>query len=440
MKHDERRWMLATLLLMAVLLVAGGALLRGFVARTLKADATVHLAFLDLALRDRSRYLASTLQEARERGRWPDDLAAVLTRNHADYNRDIFLQVFEPDGQPVAASANAPEHLALSSVARREGTRSLRWLTEETTDTSGRRWRLVTYPVYLGDPNDPDAQVVGFAQAGLPLPDADRALRRLTGTLVLALAGFGVVLVLVLRGGVRVAAEELRASQHRFIGDAAHELGTPLAVLRGEIDIALRRERTAPEYRVALQSCREEIERLTRLSENLLALASADAKQPLIHPAPCDAVDIVRVIHSRYARVAAEKQVVFEQATPDSLPWHADATAMEQVLGNLVVNAIRHTPAGERVTIRAVRDHAGTHLEVSDTGEGIPPAHLPRLFSRFHRVDKARHRSAGGAGLGLSIVKALVEAHGGQVRVRSELGRGSTFTCTFPPGATPTPS
>jgi signal transduction histidine kinase len=113
---------------------------------------------------------------------------------------------------------------------------------------------------------------------------------------------------------------------------------------------------------------------------------------------------------------------------------------MEQVLGNLVANAIRHTPPGERVLVRAVRDDGGIHLEVSDTGEGIPPAHLPRLFSRFHRVDKARTRSAGGAGLGLSIVKALVEAHGGQVRVHSELGQGSTFTCTFPPGATPLPS
>lgn len=439
MSRDERTLILWSTLLVAALLALGGTLLRGFVARTLHADAKVHLAFLDLALRDRSRYLASTLQDARERGRWPENLADILTRNHADYNRDIFLQVFEPDGQPVAASANTPEHLGLSSITRREGTRALRWLTEETADATGRRLRLVTYPVYLGNPNEPDVRVVGFAQAGLPLPGADRAVGRFTWTLAAALAGFGALFVAALSGGIRAAAgrlrresESLRAAQHRFIADAAHELGTPLAVLRGEIDIALRRERGAADYRTALHSCREEIERLARLSENLLALASADAGQPVILPAPCDAAAIARAVHSRFAAAAAEKPLTFRLETPDSIPWDADALAIEQALGNLVGNALRHTPAGENVTLRTARELDEVVFQVIDTGEGIPPPHLPLIFERFHRVDKARSRSTGGAGLGLAIVKTFVEAHGGKITVQSELGRGSVFTCRFP--------
>ena len=110
----------------------------------------------------------------------------------------------------------------------------------------------------------------------------------------------------------------------------------------------------------------------------------------------------------------------------------ADALAVEQILGNLVSNGLRHTPPGESVEIKVVRVEGQIVFSVTDKGEGIPPLHLPRLFERFHRVDRARSRGSGGAGLGLAIVKTLVQALGGVVEVTSELGKGSAFTCRFP--------
>ena len=164
----------------------------------------------------------------------------------------------------------------------------------------------------------------------------------------------------------------------------------------------------------------------------MLALATSDAGHALVHGAPCDAADIARTVHGRFARIAGEKQVSFTLSAPEALPWSADAVAIEQILGNLVSNALRHTPAGDSVALSVEKKDDAIVFEITDTGEGIPPAHLPLLFARFHRVDKARSRSAGGAGLGLAIVKTLVGAHGGSVTVESHLGRGSRFTCRFP--------
>jgi signal transduction histidine kinase len=439
MNRDERRLIIYSSLLMLALLALAGVLLRNYVARTLVADANVQTAFLDLALRDRSRYLAETLQSDRQQGRWPENLADILTRNHADYNRDIFIQVFEADGRLAAASVNTPSGTTLSPKAQRVGREELHWLSDETKGADGRTLRLVTYPIYIGAPDDPKAQALGFAQAGLTLPDAARAVSVFTWTMIPALAGFGILFVIALRAAAGAASHRLRreaaslnASQQRFIGDAAHELGTPLAILRGEMDIALRRERSAEDYRAALVSCREEIERLSGLSENLLTLATADAGQQLVQPAPCDAVEIARAVHQRFARFAAGKDIAFTLAAPESLPWSADAVAVGQILGNLVSNALRHTPPGESVALTVARESHAIVFQVTDTGEGIPPAHLPRIFERFHRVDKARSRAGAGAGLGLAIVKSFVEAHGGTVAVTSEVGKGSTFTCRFP--------
>ena len=432
--RDERRPIFHAALLVIVLLAIAGMLLRGYVARTIEGDVKVQIALLDLALRDRSRYLAELLGTDRETGPWRENLESVLTKNHADFNRDIFIQVFEADGALVAASANTPATLRLSPKALLGPVREHRWMTDELTGPDGRAVRTVTFPIIGSNPT----RVFGFTSAGLPLPDAARAVARFTWVMFAALAGIGFLFVIALRAAVLAAAHRLRgemesvaAAQQRFVADAAHELGTPLAVLRGEMDIALRRERSTADYRAALESCREEIERLSRLSENLLSLATADAGQAVVHRAACDAAAIARTVHSRFARVAAEKEVSFTLSAPDTLPWTADAMAIEQVLGNLVSNALGHTPSGDSVALSVEKTADEIVFRVADTGEGIPPAHLPQLFNRFHRVDKARSRSAGGAGLGLAIVKTLVEAHGGTVAVMSELGKGSRFECRF---------
>jgi signal transduction histidine kinase len=439
MNRDERRLLLYLSLLVAALLVAAGFVLRSFVAQTLAGDAKVQLAFLDLALRDRSRYLAETLQPERANDRWPHNLADILTKNHADYNRDIFLQVFTTEGSLVAASANTPPQMELSPRARREGLQRLNWLTDDIINADGKLHRIVTYPIFLGDPTLPETKVHGFSQAGLPMPDSRRALRQFTWVMFGTLAGFGVLFVIALRAAVAAATQRLQremavvqSSQHRFIGDAAHELGTPLAILQGEMDIALRRERSAEEYRLALLSCREEIERLSRLSENLLALATADAGENLLHYAPMDAAVLAQRVHQRFLRVAEDKGVQFYCHAIPPIAAIADAIALEQILSNLISNALRHTPSGDVVTLAASVNSTQLVFTVTDTGEGIPAHHLPRLFDRFHRVDKPRARALGGAGLGLAIVKTLVEAHRGTITVKSEVGKGSTFTCEIP--------
>jgi signal transduction histidine kinase len=439
MNRDDRRLLAGFTLLILGLLALGGWQLRSYVARTLAGEAKVQMALLDLALRDRSRYLAEILGPTRASGRWPRELENILTRHHADYNRDIFMQVFEADGRPVAASSNAPPGLPLSSAAQRRAWRDPGWQTDEAVDAEGRALRLITYPVHTGLGTETGFTVLGFAQAGLVLPDAPRAVARFTWVLIVSLAGFALLFVLgfwlavtASSSRMRREAAALQAAQHRFVGDAAHELGTPLAVLRGEIDIALRRERTTDEYRAALASCREEIERLSRLSENLLALATADSGQTLLHAVPCDAAALVRGVQARFARLAAERNIILTVSAPETLPWVADQLAIEQVLGNLVTNALRHTPSGESVVLSVAAEGGVMIFVVADTGEGIPPAHLPLIFDRFHRVDKARSRAGGGAGLGLAIVKTLVEAHGGTVSVESELGQGTRFTVRLP--------
>jgi signal transduction histidine kinase len=436
MNRDERRLIALFAVLVGGLLALTGLVLRGWVSRTLDAEEKVNLAFLDLSLRDRSRYLGDQLSDhiAENQG-WPESLADLLTRNHADYNRDIFMQVFALNGSLVAQSANTPPSVALSADAAAEQG----WKARDVRGSGGRPMRLVVYPIYTGLGTDAGMKFHGYAQAGLLLPDGERALARFTWVMVASLVGFGALFVVGLRASVLAAAQRLRresegvqAAQQRFVADAAHELGTPLAVLRGEIDLALRRERSADDYRAALTSCREEIERLSRLSENLLSLASADAGQPIIQREQCDAAAVARVVYMRFARTAEEKGVAFSLSGATALPCNADAIAIEQVLGNLVSNALRHTPAGESVALSAASENGAIIFKVTDTGEGIPPAHLSRLFDRFHRVDKSRNRSVGGAGLGLAIVKTLAEAHGGTIATESTLGRGSTFTFRFP--------
>jgi signal transduction histidine kinase len=435
---DQRLYPTFAIALLA-LLVGAGLILRGLVERAVARDTKADLALLDLALRDRSRYLADVLQTRGGSRPWPENLAEVLTRSHADYNRDIFVQVFEVDGRLVAESANTPAGVALSPTTLNEGPRALRWITADVRDSQSRPLRLVTYPVYRGDPTDPAVKAIGYAQAGLPLPDPASTVRRVTWILAGTLGALGLLCLVAMRWLVSSAArslkqeaEAMQAAQHRFLGDAAHELGTPLAILRGEIDIALRRERGASEYRDALASCREEIERLSRLSENLLALASADSGASLIELELCDASAVARTVHARFASVASERQIDFCLQAPDSIPWRADSVAIEQVLSNLVANALRHTPAQETVELDLTATSGEIVFTVRDTGEGIPAAHLLLIFERFHRVDKARSRHAGGAGLGLALVKTLVEAHRGSIGVQSELGKGTTFTVRFP--------
>ena len=226
--------------------------------------------------------------------------------------------------------------------------------------------------------------------------------------------------------------EAAHVSQHRFVADASHELRTPLTILRGEIEVALRRPRSPEEYAEVLQSSREEIERLSRLAENLLTLARADAGDALVRREPVNVADVAREVCGKLSTLSEQRKVPLACEAPDAAVISGDAVALAQIVFNLAENALRYTPAGERVTVSVAAREGEVVVEIEDQGSGIGAEHLPHLFERFYRVDKARSREFGGVGLGLSIVKTLAEAHGGRVEVRSEVGKGSTFTVRLP--------
>jgi heavy metal sensor kinase len=230
--------------------------------------------------------------------------------------------------------------------------------------------------------------------------------------------------------------EHAQNSQRRFVADASHELRTPLTILRGEIDVTLRKPRSQSEYEKTLQSAKEELERLSHLVENLLGLAHADAGEVASLSEPVDLAELAHTVAERLASVADQKGVMLQVDVPQPVAVRGHGPALERAVYNLVENGLRHTPGGEEecVRVRITAEGQNAILTVKDTGTGIAPEHIPHVFERFYRVDSARNRTRGGAGLGLAIVKSIVEAHSGTVSVISELGKGSTFVISLPIG------
>ena len=232
--------------------------------------------------------------------------------------------------------------------------------------------------------------------------------------------------------------ERLERVRKDFVINVSHELRTPLASIQGYTETLLDGALNDPAHNVRfLGIIRHNAERLTRITEDLLALSRIEQKRQKFAFAPhsvnClleDALDLMRPI--------AERSKVSLHLDPSSEPLEAwcDSEAVSQILSNLLDNAIKYTPAGGSISVGArPRDRdKSVEIWVRDTGIGIPPEDLPRLFERFYRVDKARSRQLGGTGLGLSIVKHLVSAHGGTTRVESRVNEGSTFFFTLPAG------
>lgn len=220
------------------------------------------------------------------------------------------------------------------------------------------------------------------------------------------------------------------ARQRQFTADASHELRTPLTIMRGELDVTLRRERDAGEYREALMTVHDEVTRLQDLVADLLLLARNDEPTPQ----PTLLVDL-----SAVAANVVEHLQPLARARDHTLTLAANAVTvfgvagdLERLVRNLVENAIRYTPAHGTITL-TVRQAGGRALiTVADTGPGIDPAALPQLFERFTRADSGRNRAAGGAGLGLAIAQAIAHRHGGAITVASVMGEGSIFTVTLP--------
>src|SRR5216683_638688 len=277
----------------------------------------------------------------------------------------------------------------------------------------------------------------GMLVTGQSLQAEQTALHSLVLVLVGG-GGLGLLLSLAaawfLSGRALIPIHQAFQRQQEFVADASHELRTPLTVLRSATDL-LNKHRDEPIEREGelFDDVRAEIARMERLAQDLLTLARSDAGGLELMTAPLELADIATEVVRRttlLAQNAGVQLAMHAEAQPSIV--EADPDRLQQVLLIVVDNAIKHTSPGGKVDVRVRRHGQNAVLEVADTGSGIAPEHLPRIFDRFYRADKARAREAGGTGLGLAIAKTLVEAHGGQLHLASTPGLGTQVTVSLP--------
>lgn len=384
-----------------------------------------------------------------------------------------FVRVFDASGE--AVFDNSAPGIAPASSASVAG--ALAGTTvRESIDGPGEPLRVLTVPLVRG------SQTLGAVQVGLSEGDLRDTLRTL---LVIIAFAYPATLVAATAGGIFLAGRALgpidrltRAArditaedlgrrleldlpddevgrlartfddmiarlddafrrQRQFTADASHELRTPLTAIKGQAEVALQRERGPEAYRKALSAINGEVDRMIRLVGSLLTLARADAGQI---PIAREDVDLGRLVAGAVEQVrplAAARGVGLEAGPGPAVRLRADEDLLLQLLLNLLDNAVKHTPPGGSVTARWAAADGWAEVRVSDTGPGIAAEHLPHIFDRFYRVDPARTRADGGAGLGLSICRWIAEAHGGSIEAESEPGKGATFTLRLPAGAGP---
>jgi heavy metal sensor kinase len=437
------------------LAVFGGGLYLGLRARLNEA--------FDEQLTTQTELIASSIRI--------DDGTPVLPVDPATLDDDLFVRLLDRDG---AIALESPDELGDVPLDPAAVAEAMRGDTSTTTvPVDGETLRVQTVPVQDG------GGLAGVVQVGLSRDEVDDTLGEVLSLLLLAAplvlaaaAGGGYLLagralepvatVTRLAGrigereldarldldlpddelgrlartfdGMLARIEDAFARQRQFTGDAAHELRTPLSLMRSQVDLALARPRSADDYRAALHGLDGDLERLAGLVDALLTLARADAGRMEPDRAPLDLAATIGLVIEQYTPIAAERDIsLVDASSPMTLV--ADEDLLIQVLVNLLDNALDHTPPGGTVTVGCRRDGDVARLWVADTGPGIPPEHRERVFDRFHRVDTGRARDRGGTGLGLAICKAIAEAHGGTIALAPQDGPGTRVELTLPAGA-----
>ena len=220
-------------------------------------------------------------------------------------------------------------------------------------------------------------------------------------------------------------------TERHFVDYAAHEMQTPLTILRGNLEIALQKDRSADEYREVLVSNLNQVERLIRLTKSLLTLARFTSGRPPVQLAPVKLEPLLRELVDDLALLAVDRKIRLSLEA-ESVPLVlGDELGLKQIVINLLDNALRHTDSGGLITVRLRASGEAVTVTVQDNGHGIDAKHLPHLFDRFYRADSGTVRNSGGTGLGLPIAKEIATAHHGMITVESEVGKGSTFTLTL---------
>ncbi|MCB1263446.1 MAG: HAMP domain-containing protein [Mycobacterium sp.] len=225
--------------------------------------------------------------------------------------------------------------------------------------------------------------------------------------------------------------QSVESTRRRMFGDLAHEIRTPVAVLEAYLEAVEDGIKTLDPQTIAM--LREQTGRLVRFSVDAASLAHAEESHTAITPGWVDTAELLTALWAVFADRYATKKVALHTHVGDIARIWADRQRLTQIMGNLLDNALRHSPAGGDVTLTATRRSQEMVITVTDGGDGIPAEHLPHVFERFYRADSARDRGHGGSGIGLAIAKALTEAHGGHISATSlGPGRGATFTVTVP--------
>ena len=434
----------------------------------------------DESLRSTAETVASAyMQELEEEGSIAKANDVVLAQMVFP-NR--YVEVVDTEGRLVAQSSNLVGHsLTLPATTLSEARqRSVGFVVSKTIESESLGVRVAAVPLSKNS-NNP----FGFAVVAESLNVIEGGLRRLRRDFF---AGVPLVLLVASLGGYflarkslapialmnaqtqRITAENLSSrldvtnprdelgqlattinallarldatftEQQRFIADASHELRTPLAVLRGETEVALEQNRGAEDYRESLALIKDEAERLTRIVENLFILARQPVDQHSIMKEPLRLNEVVSEC-VRSAQVLATQRGLrlhLDGATSE-VNFTGDDEMLKRMLLNLLDNAVKYTAPGGDVGVALSTQNGSARIVVTDSGIGIPASDRPRIFDRFYRVDKARSRALGGAGLGLSIAKWIVEAHGGTIAVQSAPKQGSEFIVQLPLKADPRP-
>lgn len=250
----------------------------------------------------------------------------------------------------------------------------------------------------------------------LPVPASNDEIARLTDTLNDMIAR------------LETSFDRIR----QFTSDASHELKTPLAILMGELEVALRRPLTEAEVQETLRSCLEEVERLTKVVQGLLELSRADTGQLVIEFRPVRFSTLVENIADDVIILADQRHITVIASVEPNIAVDGDAVRLHQALLNVMENAVKYTADGGRVEVTAHADGEAAVVEIRDTGVGIAAHHLPNIFDRFYRVDQARSQRVTGTGLGLAITKWIIDAHNGSIVVASQTDVGTTVTIRLP--------
>jgi signal transduction histidine kinase len=224
------------------------------------------------------------------------------------------------------------------------------------------------------------------------------------------------------------------AAQRQFVADASHELRNPLAIIRTNVDVALADPRADPEdLRQTIAVVKRASDRMARLVDDLLALARR--QEPTLEHEPVDLGDAVAEASDDFVVPAAARNIVLDRAIAPGVVVTGDRDALKRAVANLLDNAVRLAPEGSRIRLATGSEGDRAWIAVADEGPGIAPEDQPHVFDRFWRADKARSRADGGTGLGLAIVRQIAESHGGQVRLQSKVGVGSSFVIWLPVAA-----